>query len=80
MASYDADLQAAVDAASIEKDGGYDGDLVDLLREQLGVREIETKDEAWLRQTAEGIRTNPNYLIEREPDDYTPSEDTDPAL
>lgn len=72
MASYDADLQAAVDATSIDKDAGYDGDLVELLREQLGEREIETQDQAWLERTAEGIRANPNFLVEDQPSDYTP--------
>lgn len=72
MASYDADLQAAVDATSVDKDAGFDGDLVQLLREQLAEREIETGDEEWLERTAEGIRTNPNYLIESQPADYEP--------
>lgn len=76
MSSYDADLQAAVDATSIEKDGGFDGDLVQLLRDQLTEREIETQDQEWLERTAEGISGNPNYLVEGTPSDYTPRRDS----
>lgn len=69
MTSYDADLQAAVDATSIAKDTG-ETDLVGYLRERLAEREVETKDEAWLQRMVEGIKSDPNYMIESEPDDF----------
>ncbi|WP_182525922.1 hypothetical protein [Nocardioides dongkuii] len=71
MAVYDSNLQAAVDATSVAKDAGEAGDdLVGYLREQLAERDIETSDEEWLQRMAEGIRANPNYMIESEPHDY----------
>ena len=70
MGTHDSDLQAAVDATSVAKDAGVSEDLITYLREQLAEREIETNDEAWLERMVEGIRNNPNYLIESEPDDY----------
>lgn len=75
MASYDADLQAAVDATSVEKDSGFDGDLVQLLRDQLVQREIETADQEWLERTAQAIRDDPDYLVADQPSDYTPRQD-----
>ncbi|MDP2773689.1 MAG: hypothetical protein Q8O61_09035 [Nocardioides sp.] len=70
MATYDANLQAAVDATSIAKSMGEAGDLVDILREQLHEREIETNDEAWLKHTVEKIHEDTNYMIDSEPSDY----------
>lgn len=75
MASYDADLQAAVDATSVAHDAGTEDDLVPYLRDQLAEREIETNDEDWLRRTVEGVRSDRNYLIESEPSDFTPRRD-----
>lgn len=72
MSSYDADLQAAVDATSVANDAGTEDDLVQYLRDQLAEREIETNDEEWLRRMVEGVRSDRNYLIESEPDDFTP--------
>lgn len=72
MASYDADLQASVDATSVAKDAGTDVDLVQYLRDQLAEREIETSDDAWLERMIEGINGDRNYLIESEPSDFTP--------
>jgi hypothetical protein len=69
MATYDANLQAAVDATSIAKSTG-ETDLVSYLREQLSERDIETKDEAWLQHTVDKIHEDPNYMIDGEPDDY----------
>ncbi|MGZ5399874.1 MAG: hypothetical protein ACXWDL_09975 [Nocardioides sp.] len=71
MASYDADLQASVDATSVAKDAGFDADLVQYLRDQLAEREIETSDDAWLERMVEGIKGDRNYLIESEPSDFT---------
>ena len=68
---YDSDLQAAVDATSIAKDTG-ETDLLAYLRQQLSEREIETADEKWLERMVEGIRGDPNYMIDSEPDDYQP--------
>lgn len=70
MATYDADLQAAVDATSVALAAGETDDLLDYLRQQLAEREIETSDEAWLQQTVEKIRADRNYMIESEPSDY----------
>jgi hypothetical protein len=70
VGTHDSDLQAAVDATSVAKDAGVSEDLITYLREQLAEREIETSDEAWLERMVEGIRNNPNYLIESEPEDY----------
>jgi hypothetical protein len=68
---YDSNLQAAVDATSVAKDTG-ETDLLAYLRQQLAERDIETADEAWLERMLEGIRADPNYMIESEPDDYDP--------
>jgi hypothetical protein len=70
MATYDANLQAAVDATSIAKSMGETDDLVEFLREQLHERDIETKDEAWLKHTVEKIHEDTNYMIDSEPSDY----------
>ncbi|WP_134767681.1 hypothetical protein [Nocardioides sp. 1609] len=72
MASYDADLQAAVDATSVARDAGIaaEADLVGYLRQQLAEREVETADEAWLQRTVEAIIGDPNYMIETEPSDF----------
>ncbi|QZY30364.1 hypothetical protein [Nocardioides coralli] len=75
MATYDADLQAAVDATSVANDAGTTEDLVDYLREQLAERDIETSDDAWLERMVEGIKGDRNYLIDSEPDDFTPTRD-----
>ena len=75
MASYDADLQASVDATSVANDAGTEEDLVKYLRDQLGEREIETTDDAWLERMVEGIKGDRNYLIESEPADFTPRRD-----
>ncbi|NPC97345.1 hypothetical protein [Nocardioides sp. zg-DK7169] len=71
MATYDSNLQAAVDATSMVRDAG-ETDLLTYLREQLADRDIETNDTAWLERTVERIRENPNYMIEDEPEDYRP--------
>jgi hypothetical protein len=71
MAEYDSDLQRAVDATSVAKDSG-ETDLVAYLREQLAEREIETSDDAWLERAVAGIEADPNYMVEGEPDDFTP--------
>ncbi|GEP35129.1 hypothetical protein NSZ01_28970 [Nocardioides szechwanensis] len=70
MATYDANLQAAVDATSIAKSMRETDDLVEFLREQLHERDIETKDEAWLKHTVEKIHEDTNYMIDSEPSDY----------
>ena len=70
MATYNSDLQAAVDATSVAKDAGESDDLVGYLREQLAEREIETSDEDWLRRTVAAIEKDPNYMIEDEPSDF----------
>jgi len=75
MASYDADLQASVDATSVANDAGTQDDLVQYLRDQLGEREIETTDDPWLERMVEGIKGDRNYLIESEPSDFTPRRD-----
>ncbi|WP_134742203.1 hypothetical protein [Nocardioides sp. 503] len=69
MATYDANLQAAVDATSIAKSSG-ETDLATYLREQLAEREIETEDEAWVEHIIAKIHEDPNFMIDREPDDY----------
>lgn len=71
MASYDADLQAAVDATSVAHDTGTE-DLVQYLRDQLAEREIETGDEAWLQRMVEGLKGDRNFMIDSEPDDFVP--------
>lgn len=75
MAVYDKDLQAAVDATSVAKDAGETDDLAGYLREQLTEREVETSDDDWIRRTVERIEQNPNYMIEDEPNDFTPKSD-----
>lgn len=71
MSVHDSDLQAAVDSTSVAKDAG-ETDLVQYLRDQLAEREIETKDEAWLELMIEKIAADPNYMVDSEPNDYTP--------
>ncbi len=75
MSLHDADLQAAVDATSVAHDTDTDTDLMAYLREQLAERDIETADDAWLEQAVEGIRSDRNYMVASEPDDYTPIRD-----
>lgn len=72
MATYDADLQAAVDSTSVARAAGTtpDSDLVDYLRLQLVERDIETTDDAWLARMVEGICADRNYMIESEPSDF----------
>ncbi|HEX6148571.1 hypothetical protein [Nocardioides sp.] len=70
MATYDRDLQAAVDATSVAHDAGTAEDLESYLRQQLAEREIETNDDAWLTYVVEQIRADPNYMIDREPEDF----------
>jgi hypothetical protein len=70
MATYDADLQAAVDSTSVANDTGETDDLAGYLRAQLAERDIETQDEAWLERMVEGIKSDRNYMIESEPNDY----------
>ncbi len=72
MSTHDADLQAAVDSTSVALTAGETEDLKAYLLEQLAEREIETEDEAWLDRMVEGIRSDPNYLIGSEPEDYEP--------
>ncbi len=72
MSTHDADLQAAVDSTSVALTAGETDDLKAYLVQQLAEREIETSDEAWLDRMVEGIHSDPNYLIESEPDDYEP--------
>lgn len=71
MAVHDSDLQAAVDSTSLAKDTG-ETELVEYLRQQLAERDIETSDQEWLERMVEGIRGDPNYMIESEPNDYEP--------
>jgi hypothetical protein len=75
MATYDADLQAAVDATSVAHDAGTEDDLVQYLRDQLAEREIETSDDEWLQRMVEGVKSDPNYMIDSEPKDYVPRSD-----
>jgi hypothetical protein len=72
VATYDADLQAAVDATSVAHDAGTEQDLVQYLREQLAEREIETGDDAWLERTVDAIKGDRDYMIDSEPDDFVP--------
>jgi len=71
VAEYDSHLQRAVDATSVAKDAG-ETDLATYLRDQLAEQDIETADEAWIKQVLAGIEKDPNYMIESEPKDYTP--------
>jgi len=77
MGTYDADLQAAVDSASVALDAHVitADQLVEHLRATLAERDVETADDAWLERTAEGIRGDSNYLIDSEPHDFTPHHD-----
>ena len=75
MATYDADLQAAVDATSVAHDTGTEQDLVQYLRDQLAEREIETGDDGWLQRMVEGIKGDRNFMIDSEPDDFVPRHD-----
>ena len=69
MATYDADLQAAVDSTSVARSMGEE-DLVRYLRDQLAEREIETSDDAWLERMVAMTAEDPNYMIDSEPSDY----------
>jgi hypothetical protein len=75
MASYDRDLQAAVDATSVAHDAATTDDLVSYLRQQLAERDIETGDDAWLEHTVEQIKQDRNYMIDSEPEDFEPRHD-----
>ena len=75
MATYDADLQAAVDATSVAHDTGAEDDLVQYLVDQLSEREISTDDREWLERTVEGIKGDRNYMIDSEPADFVPRHD-----
>jgi len=75
VATYDADLQAAVDATSVARDAGTEQDLVDYLRDQLAERQVETRDEAWLHRMVEGIRRDRDFMVDSEPDDFVPRHD-----
>jgi len=70
VATYDADLQAAVDATSVARDAGTDVDLAQYLRDQLAEREIETDDDAWVERMVDGIRGDRNFMIDSEPRDF----------
>lgn len=72
MATYDADLQAAVDSTSVARDTGETDDLVGYLHQMLAEREIETEDQAWLERMVEGVKNDPNFMIDSGPNDYTP--------
>ncbi len=72
MATYDADLQAAVDATSVAHDAGTEDDLVQYLRDQLAERDIETDDVAWLERMVEKVRADRNFMIDAEPHDFVP--------
>ena len=74
MARHNSDLQAAVDATSVANDAHTTTDLHTYLVEQLGERDIETTDQAWIDRTVEAIRANPNYMIEDEPSDFDAEE------
>jgi hypothetical protein len=71
MATYDADLQAAVDSTGVALLADETDDLVQYLRDQLAEREIETNDDAWLERQVEGLRKDPNWMVDGEPDDFT---------
>ena len=75
MATYDADLQAAVDATSVAHDAGTEDDLVQYLRDQLSERDIETSDDAWLERMVAGVKSDPNFMIDGEPEDFVPRSD-----
>ncbi len=42
------------------------------MRQQLSEREIETTDDAWVSYVVEQIKTDPNFMIDREPEDFEP--------
>jgi hypothetical protein len=71
VATYNADLQAAVDSTGVALATGEIDDLVQYLREQLAEREIETQDDAWLERMVEGVRNDRNFMIDSEPNDFT---------
>ena len=73
MATYDSDLQAAVDSTSVARDTG-ETDLVQCLRDRLAERDIETADDDWLHRMVAGIEADPGFMIDGEPDDYVRSE------
>lgn len=72
MSTHDADLQVAVDSTSVALTAGATEDLKAYLIQELAGREVVTRDDAWLDRMLEGIHSDPNYLIESEPDDYEP--------
>lgn len=72
MATYNHDIQAAVDATSVAMDAGAVPDAVALLRDELAKREIETRDEGWLTATVEAIRGDPNVMVADGPQDFDP--------
>jgi hypothetical protein len=71
MATYDADLQAAVDSTGVALATGEIDDLVQYLRDRLAEREIETDDQEWLERMVEGVRADRNFMIDSEPNDFT---------
>ncbi|GAA1996867.1 MULTISPECIES: hypothetical protein [Nocardioides] len=76
MATYDADLQAAVDSTSVAYATGQT-ELLDYLRGELAQRDIETSDEDWLHRMVEGIKADRGFMIDSEPSDYErPRRDT----
>lgn len=77
MATYDADLQAAVDSTGVALLAGQADDLVQCLRDQLAEREIETDDDEWLQRQADGLRNDPEWMVDGEPSDFaSPRRDT----
>ena len=72
MATYDADLQAAVDATSVAHDAGSEDDLVKYLVDQLAEREITTDDREWLERMVAGVKADRDYMIDSEPQDFVP--------
>ncbi len=78
MATYNHDLQTAVDATSVAKDARLADDLETHLRNELAERGIETSDDDWIRRTVERIKADPNYMIEDEPSDFVPEQRPNP--
>ena len=77
MATYDADLQAAVDSTGVALLAGQTDDLVQYLRDQLAEREIETNDDEWLQRQVDGLQNDPEWMVDGEPSDFTsPKRDT----
>jgi len=72
VATYDADLQAAVDATSVAHDAGSEDDLVKYLVDQLAEREITTDDREWLERMVAGVKADRDYMIDSEPQDFVP--------